>query len=502
MIEDIKKAFRQSVVYSLGNMSTKLIGLILIPLYTNQDYLTVDEYGVLGILEITSQVLVALMSLTLAQSLTRWFWDKNYIHRQKSIFFTSMIVLILVSALFLLGLLPFSEAISRLLFQSGAYRYVIQLLLLNTGLQILIAQTQTLLKLQSKALWYSLANITKLSITLGLTIYFILARGKKLDGIYEAQLIGSLSIFLVMIPYIIRQSKARFERRILREMLHYSLPLMLASVSGVFFSVIDRYSLNYLDGIDRVGVYNLGYKLASTLKLVVITSVQLALSPILMKKMNDPDNRSFYAKVMTYFALFLMFCVVGLSLFSLEVIKVASRDMIYWESAQIVAILSLSFFFSMLKDASFIGLQVVKRTRIAALLIAASSLINLGLNILLIPRYSIYGAAVGTLLSQLIFFLMIYAAAQKYYRIPYELGRVSLILFAGILLIGLGFLLNPLPLAYRLILKTLLLVSYPFLFLIPGFLRTEEAAYLTKVFQSWMSPKLIRSKLKRLFLKK
>ena len=56
MIGDIKKAFGKSVVYSLGNMSTKLIGLVLIPLYTDQDYLSVSDYGALGVLEITSQV--------------------------------------------------------------------------------------------------------------------------------------------------------------------------------------------------------------------------------------------------------------------------------------------------------------------------------------------------------------------------------------------------------------------------------------------------------------
>ncbi len=90
MIGDIKKAFRKSAVYSLGNMGTKLIGLVLIPLYTNQEYLTVSDYGALGVLEITSQVLVALMSLTLSQSLTRWYWDKSYAGQQKSIFFSSI----------------------------------------------------------------------------------------------------------------------------------------------------------------------------------------------------------------------------------------------------------------------------------------------------------------------------------------------------------------------------------------------------------------------------
>jgi len=306
-----------------------------------------------------------------------------------------------------------------------------------------------------------LISTLKLTLSLLFTLYFIIEKGKKLDGIFEAQIIGSVSALLVLLPHIIRNIKLKFEKLILFEMLNYSYPLMLASVSGVFFSVIDRYSLNYLEGLEKVGVYTLGYKIASTLKVVVITSVQLALSPFQMKKINEPDNQRFYANVMTYFSLFLMFCVIGLSLFSLEVIKVASRDNIYWESANIVAILSFSFFFSMLKDSAFIGLHVVKRTKITGALIAMSSVINLGLNMLLIPLLSIYGAAIGTLVSQILFFVMIYYFSQRFYPIPYDLKKIFTILFIGVVLVMAGFFLNDLNLLIRLVLKGVLLLIFP-----------------------------------------
>jgi O-antigen/teichoic acid export membrane protein len=378
-----------------------------------------------------------------------------------SIFFTSMLALTVVSLIALSAGILLSPNISRLLFRHTDYAYIINLLLINVVLQILITNIQTLLKLQSKALYYSLVSILKLTITLLLTVYFIVGLGKKLEGIFEAQLIGSSIAMMVLIPYTLKNSRLKIETRILAQMLDYSWPLMLASISGVFYSVIDRYSLNFMEGLERVGVYTLGYKISSTLKVIVINSVQLALSPLLMKKMNEPDNRQYYAKVMTYFSIILMFCVIGVSLFSLEVIKVAARDVIYWESSNIVAILSFSFFFSMLKDSAFIGLQVVKRTKIAGLFITLSSLVNLGFNVLLIPMFSIYGAAFATLLSQVIFFLMIYLSAQKYYRIPYELKIVFYQLVAGIVLVGIGFLTNGLDLGPRLIVKTLLLGTYP-----------------------------------------
>ena len=502
MLGEIRKTFQKSAVYSLGNMSIKLIGLVLIPLYTNQEYLTVSDYGALGVLEITSQVMVALMSLTLSQSLTRWFWDRDYISRQKSIFFTSLVSLVVIAGVILAATIPLSGNISTLLFRSREYGYIVTLMLINSGLGVLFTQVQTLLKLQARALWYSVVSIIKLLITLLLTIYFIVYRHKTLDGIFEAQLIGTIAVMVLLLPYTIKNCTPKFEIKVIREMMVYSLPLMLASITGVFFSVIDRYSLNYMEGLERVGVYTLGYKISSTLKVVIISSVQMALTPILMKKINDPDNKWFYSRTLTYFSYGLMFCVIGLSLFSLEVIKVATRDAIYWESANIVAILSLSFFFGMMKDTVFIGLSVVKRTRVAGTLIAISSLVNLGLNILLIPRFSIYGAATGTLIAQLIFFIMILTAAQKWYRIPYEMNRIIWILTAGILLTGAGFLLNDVSIGLRLVLKTLLLLSYPFLLYLFRFHNQQELFHIRSIFHTWKNPSKLISNLKRLLLNK
>jgi len=61
----------------LGNLSIKLVGLILIPIYTDPQYLTINDYGVLGIMEASAQILVAIIDVALIQALTRWYWDSE-----------------------------------------------------------------------------------------------------------------------------------------------------------------------------------------------------------------------------------------------------------------------------------------------------------------------------------------------------------------------------------------------------------------------------------------
>ena len=88
MIKNIKLATKNSLIYSLGNISVKFVGLILIPIYTNTEFLSFDDYGVLAILEAGTQFFIAILGLALIQAYTRWYWDDEFKEKQKSIFFT------------------------------------------------------------------------------------------------------------------------------------------------------------------------------------------------------------------------------------------------------------------------------------------------------------------------------------------------------------------------------------------------------------------------------
>lgn len=498
MIGDLKQTFWKSAVYALGNVATKLIGLILIPLYTNVEYFSVSDYGAMGILEITSQVLVAILGLSLAQSLTRWYWDSDFVEKQRSVFFTSLFLMVGLSIFFIVLLYPFSGFFSQTLFQNNDSSYIIKLVLISSGLQVISNHILALAKLQGKALLYSLNNIIKLSITLGLTIYFIVGCHKKLDGIFEAQVIGAAFSLIILLPYSLKNSELKFEWLILKDMLIFGYPLIIASISGVFFSVIDRYFLNFMRGLDDVGIYNLGYKLSSTLNVVVITSVQLALSPLMMKKMNDPENKRFYSKVMTYFSFVLMFAIIALSLFSLEGIKLFVNNTIYWNSVNIVAILSFATLFGMMKDQALIGLHITKKTKITGTVIVIATAINIILNAIFIPWWGIYGAAIGTLISQIAFFGIIYYKAQRAYYIPFEIAKIFKIIIVGGILLAIGLLLNPVNPWVRIPVKLFLLAFYFIILYYLNFFDASEKEAIHRIYHTWKNPGSISENIKRL----
>jgi O-antigen/teichoic acid export membrane protein len=463
MLSNIKSAAKGTIIYGFANVSVKLIGIVLIPIYTNYKYLSKADFGAMGVMDITYQLVIIIFSLSLYQSLARWYFDPEHRSSQKSMHFTVISINAVICLISFLFVYRFAPQISKLLLHSEKYAYLVWIMFAGSSVNIVANVSLSLLRLQEKAIKYSVIYISKLIVTLSMTILFVVHMHRSVTGIYEAILVGEIVGFILIFSDIIRNSEIRFEGKKLLQMLQYGLPLMLASISTVLLNTFDRFSLNYMASLDAVGTYTLAFRFANTIKIIVITSIQLSLVPLMFKKMNDPDHKRFYAKSLKYSVFIVMLCVMFLSLFSLEIIKVFASNKSYWEAANILPILSFSMVFVLMKENVLIGLQITKSSAIMGTLIAITAAFNLGMNILLIPHYGIYGSAMSTLISQVVMFFLFYFVSQKKYPIPYEVRNIVLMIVTGLLVSLVAQLVNPLPAFIRILIKGILFISYPFI---------------------------------------
>jgi len=487
MLDKIKLATKDSFIYSLGNASTKIIGLILLPLYT--DKLTVAEYGVLGTVEVTIQVLIAVFSLSLRQALNRWYWDKDYKDRQKSIFFTTLAATGIGVTLMLIIFLPFTKNLSFSLFGSYEYAFLFKLLLISAAFQIFTRVVFALMRLQRKTVLYTITNIIKLLLTLGLTVYFIVVLKMGVDGIVAAQIAGFIFAVFINYRFLIKNVVFVFERKILKEMIAFSYPLVLSSVSSVLLTVADRYTVRYIGGLEAMGLYSLGFKIANVLKIFIINSVNTALMPIKLQMMDKPGNKRFYSKILTYSALAFIIILLMLSLFSPEVIKLLASNPQYWSAYQIVPVLCFAQLFEMLRRQVNFGLIVEKKTKIISSVIISVSILNIGVNIGMVYFFDVMGAATATLLAQVIFFILIYHYAQKYYPVNYELRKIFIMILIGAAIVIVAFIfLNSISVWPRITIKILLIISYPILLYFINFYEPIELKRIRGSWNKWKNP--------------
>jgi len=486
MFKLVKKTAKNSLIYGLGNLSTKIIGLILLPFYTS--YLSTSEYGILSLVEITAWLLTAVVSVKLNAAMFRWYWDKNYIDKRKSIFFSSLIFFLITSLLLLFPLFFFSKDISILLFETSKYSHLIVLMLISTALQVAIQLILHIMQLQEKAIFYSVTSIVKLVIALVLTIVFITYFERGVKGIYEALIISQIFFLIVALKYILSNIEFKIEIEIIGDMLKYSYPLMFAEISGIILTVSDRYILNFMTTTSDVGLYSLAYRLSNTIRVLIYSSVMMAVTPIIYKYIDKPNNGRFYSKIMTYLAFSVMVFVLFFSLFSKEIIELVAQNRDYWTASTLVPVISFAIFLGILKDISLNGLSISKKTGVIAIVVLIVSVINIVLNILLIPYWGTMGAAGATLIARIISFVIFYNIAQKHYPIPYELKKVLLVVLVGSGIVFTSLFVNKLGTYYAVGIKLCLLISFPVILYIFNFFEKIELQRINDLWNVWKNP--------------
>ena len=487
MLQHLKPLIKDSAIYAFGNLTGKFVGLILLPFYLNK--LTLTEYGTLGALEATFQVVIALAGLNLYVAFIRYYHDKELQGRQSSAFFTLLTVITFIAILVNVCCFPFSATISRFLFDTAEYSRVVRLMWVSAGLELVGNIPASLCRVQSKSLQYTRNIIIRLGVVLVCTLLFIVVFDRKLEGVYEAQIIGGVVYIALFVPYIIKNTVTKFEKEILVKMFHYSLPLFLSSLFGVLLGVADRFSLNFISGAATVGVYWLGLQIANLLKAIFVQPIGLAIPPLMFRMAEKPNARQFYAKLLKYLIFGLMFPVIVISMFGQEVVKIISiwkPD--YWNANTVIPFIAFGILFSMMKDQAIFSLQIVKKTGVVASVIIFVSLLNVGLNILFIPFMGAIGAGLSMLMSQIIYFFAMLHFARRYYPVPYEFGKIFMAIGVGALFCIIAYFIRDCSLICRLTIKTMLLVSYPVILYFTGFYDKVELQAIQGFWKKWRRP--------------
>jgi len=450
------------MIYAIGNISRKAIAFLLLPLYVK--HLSISDYGILGILEVSSQAFIAIFGLGLYMALNRWYWDEQHKLKQKEIVFSVSVFLVGTSILAFIGFLPIANSFSNLVFSTGDYTYILKLVFLVSLLEIIAQIFFSVMRLEEKSILFSTTNVVRLIVTLLITVYLIVFKDRGIAGIYEAQLIGLVLYFLMIARFIFAHIAFRFQWSILQEMLHYSLPLILSSISGIFLTLTDRYVLNFMSNLDQVAIYNLAAKLSYVIMVFVVTPIRMSLTPIVYKMVDQPGCKRFYSKILTYFSFVILICVMFMSFFGKEIIIFfTGSNTEYWHAAELVPIIALIIFMGMMKDTVSLGINIVKKTKTISIVMFFAAIFNIGANIVLVPYLEATGAAVATLVSQILLFVLIYHFAQKYYKIPYEIPKILKMIITSIVLY-IATLYVPIASQSMFILfKLVLILSFPFI---------------------------------------
>lgn len=419
--EESKTLLSNMAVFGIGTFSTKLIMFFLLPIYTI--YMTNSELG-LGELVVNSMNFIyPIATLNIQTALFRFALDSST--DKKDVLKNATIVTLIsifISAT-IIYLCTFNSSMNNLKI------YLCSLLLTYSIRQIFSIYTKALEKM-------SLFTIDNIFYTVCLFIFsvvFIVYLRRGTAGYLEAMILSNLAstIFLFFAVKIYNEySTKQVDLVLLKNMVVFSIPLIINSVSWWISNIADRFILEYFKGLDAVGIYAVSAKIPALLTNVVAVFMQAWVMSAI-KEYEKNNNSDFFKYIFEKFS----FAVIMLSsiiiLFSKLIITLLTgKDFI--SSWYYVPFLLLGATFSSFSD--FFGAIYMSAKKNVQVMITtvAGAIINIILNIILIPKLGIQGAGLATMLSYL--FISIYRMIDSKKYINFEVDLYKLLFGSMIML--------------------------------------------------------------------
>jgi len=496
MLDKLKVTLKSTLIYSIGNISLKLIGLILLPVYTG--HLPLEAYGRWGLLEITSQILVIIIGLRLSTAMIRFYSSEKDTEKKKEILFLSLVITLVSVVLFLFVLYPLAGTASRIYFEDESFKMYFKLLFIWSSMEVLNRLSLDFVRIIQKPILYVIAVSIRFISVLGLNIYFIVGRDMGIEGIILGQTIGSFLLLLITLPILISRMKFSRDLQLSGQLFKYGFPLIFSSLSIYLLTVGDRFLIKILLDYESVGIYSLSYKISSFIKLVLIQAFQLGFIPIVFNMFDKTDFRRFVSKSFIYYTVILVFASLALSIFSKDVIYAFSENPDYYDAYRYIPFMLLAFCFQALQSVFTIGLHYVKRISNQIWITFGAAAINLSLNWFLIPKMGLNGSVLAANISSLFMALFTYFLAQKYYRIPYEIHKVGIVLLVAVGIYFAGSFIPVEKMGLSIALKISLLFLFPFLLYPFKFYEAVELQVLKKLWKTWRNPADWRKNIARL----
>lgn len=452
--------FKSAAIYSIGNISNKVIGFILLPLYTT--HLTTTDYGILDLLLISGLIATTFLSFRLPSATIRWCSENQHQTDYGKIIFTSFLFLVSIAVCFSALAIPLANNLSQWFFTSPTSSTLIHYLIYWVALEVIIDLPMQVLRLEEKALQYTILSLLKLAVILSLNIYFVAYAQIGVEGILISQLVGSALLLLLTLPFLFKRFEFKFKRSELWRMLLFSYPMVFSSLFSLVLTYSDRFVFTYYDQIDTLGTYSLGFRLASIIQVVIISSFQLSFTPIAYLSYEKENFTEFFNKTLVHYGIVLGFCVSGVALLGGDSIRFLIRDDQFLPALSIIPILAFFFYFKGLQFLFTITLHLKKQTKYLINIVFLGLLVNTPLNFILIPIWGLHGAAISTLFASIIGLLYAYYLSKKFLTFDYPIRRLIKISLLTFFLVILSIALFPVPIHWRIIVSLFAVLSFPY----------------------------------------
>lgn len=456
---------RQSIIYGAGGLIQRVLAVILLPIYTR--YLTPSDYGTVETLIALTTVLVIVLRLGISTAFIRFYFDSKDPVRRRLVLRTSFWFTMTMATVGLVLGLALSPEIASGLFGSSGEALVVAAAFVGLWAQMNWEQMLALFRVEERAVAFVSATLVNIGVTIAATLTLVVALDKGALGVIVGNFTGTLVVYVLLLGYRREQLGLQVDRDLLRAMNRYGLPLVPSALMLWVTNFSDRFLLLKLADSAEVGLYSVGVRVASAMALL-LTAFRMSWPPFAYSIEDDREAKATYSFVLTYVMTFMTWVATGLALLSPWLVDLIAAPE-FSRSSDVVGPLAFSVVLFSGYVVVAIGLGRTKRTQFNWVVTGAAAIVNVGLNVTLIPRYGMMAAAFATLAAYATMFVGMVWWARRVFPVSWQWRRVLTAVGIGVATVAVGKLAGA-----GLVVALVLSLAYPLVLGLTGFYLPAE----------------------------
>ena len=402
-----KDLAKNTAIVSIGKICTQLITFFLLPVYTA--VLSNEEYGVVDLLNTLTSLLLPIVTLQIEQGIFRYLIDCRENNEKQIKLITTIIRFMIIQSI---ACIVIFLCVSPFIHNEYKY-FLIANLLMGIFSSLLLQICRGL----GDNATYAIGSFITGAFTVVLNVIFIVAFRWGAYGMLGATAISNFicAVYIFLKRKIYKYIKPKqFDKKILKEIIKYSVPLIPNMISWWIVSASDRTIISAVIGIAQNGIYSAANKFSGVFT-TLYSVFNLTWTESASININSEDRDEFFSKILDFVIRFFGCLCLG----TIAVMPFAFNILInekFAEAYYQIPILILGSVFNIL--VSFVGsIYVAKKlTKEIAKTSVIAAIINIFVNIVLIKSIGLYAASISTVIAYALMFIYRWIDVKKYVK--------------------------------------------------------------------------------------
>lgn len=455
MAKELTSLAKDTAIYGLSSIIGKFLNWLLVPLYTFV-LAQSSDYGIVTNLYSWTALLVVILTYGMETGFLRFANKKEL--SVNSTYTTALTSIGTTSTVFAVVCVAFDQPIASLLGYPDHSEFI-SMLAIVIAMDTFASIPFTYLRFKGQAFRFAMLKMTYVILNIFFNIFFLALCPKIMSWrpeliswfynpdygvgyVFVANILSTTIQTLFLLPTIFAE-KYKFDGALLKQMLRYSLPLLVLGIAGIMNQTVDKIIFPFLfdDKVlasSELGIYGACFKIAMVM-MMFTQAFRYAYEPFVFAKHKDKESVGAYADAMKFFVIFSWLIFLGIT-FYLDIFKLIIRSD-YWEGLKVVPIVLCSYIFQGIYFNLSIWYKLTDKTKYGAYFSIIGLIITLIINILFVPKISYMASAMASLVCYFIIMIISYVIGQKYLKIPYDLrsivlySLVAIVMYAGSLIL-------------------------------------------------------------------